>query len=383
MRSVLVWDWPTRTFHWCLVLCFTLAWLTAGNDEWLAVHVFAGYVVGVLLVFRLAWGFGGTYYARFASFAYGPRAGWRYLLQVLAGRAPRHVGHNPSGALAIYVLLALLLGITATGVLTWGGEERHGPMAGWLDFAAAGVLKQWHEALAMAALALVSGHVVGVLMESRLHHENLTRAMLSGYKLAEAPVPEVAANGRVGAALLALLLAFALWWFVLDWRSPYISNTGVAYPADVRVPVVGPSLVQNAVWQNECGSCHLSYHPSLLPRRSWQRLLSEQAQHFGSDLALDRPTLTALTAYALAHAAEQHATEAAYKIERSVPAASAPIRISDTPYWQRKHRDITPAQWQLPWIKSKANCAACHLDALAATFEDAAMHVPDTAPQAR
>jgi hypothetical protein len=52
------------------------------------------------------------------------------------------------------------------------------------------------------------------------------------------------------------------------------------------------------------------------------------------------------------------------------------LRITETPYWLKKHREITDADWRSPQVKSKANCDACHLDALDGTFEDAAMRMP-------
>ncbi|MEI7538909.1 MAG: hypothetical protein WCJ76_16955, partial [Comamonadaceae bacterium] len=69
-------------------------------------------------------------------------------------------------------------------------------------------------------------------------------------------------------------------------------------------------------------------------------------------------------------------TEPATKIELSIKVDATPLRITETPYWVKKHRDITVADWQSPKVKSRSNCAACHLDAEAGTFEDAAMRLP-------
>ena len=134
--------------------------------------------------------------------------------------------------------------------------------------------------------------------------------------------------------------------------------------------------VANTVVKEECGSCHLAFHPSLLPARSWQRLMTGQAQHFGSDLALDEATRTTLLAFLTANAAEQQQTEAAFKISQSLAPGAEPLRITDTPYWVQKHRAISAAQWRQPSVKSKANCAACHQDAEAGTFEDGAIRLP-------
>ena len=56
--QVYVWDAFVRLFHWTLVVAFTVAYLT--EDDLLTVHVWAGYLVGVLLVARVLWGFVGS-----------------------------------------------------------------------------------------------------------------------------------------------------------------------------------------------------------------------------------------------------------------------------------------------------------------------------------
>src|SRR5574340_1169366 len=77
LRPGLVWDWPVRTFHWLLVGAFASAFVTAESESWRHVHVFAGYLAGALVVFRLLWGAVGTRYARFASFWPGSACMWR------------------------------------------------------------------------------------------------------------------------------------------------------------------------------------------------------------------------------------------------------------------------------------------------------------------
>ena len=80
--------------------------------------------------------------------------------------------------------------------------------------------------------------------------------------------------------------------------------------------------------------------------------------------------------YAPCSAAETGLTEAARKINASVPAAETPLAITETDYWKKKHHDIKQAYWKHKQVKGKSNCPACHLDAEAGTFEDAAMRLP-------
>jgi cytochrome b len=382
MQRILVWDLPTRVFHWTLAACFALAWLTSESDVWLSHHVFLGYVMLGLVGFRVLWGVLGGHYARFAAFRYGPKAGLAYLRDTLQGRAARHIGHNPAGSQAIYLLLLLVLAIGVSGIFTLGGEEQHGAVAGWFGINAGRAIKQIHEATATFMLLVVAGHIAAVVIESLLHKENLARSMLTGFKLAPFGVIASKPYRTVAALLLLALAGFGFWWFFYALQAPLERHLGrpESAPANAAVAFVGPRLADNALWRDECGSCHLAFHPSLLPKRSWQKLLAQQDQHFGADLGLNAATTAVLLTYATNNAADKHRTEPAFKIDSSIAATAQPLRITETPYWIRKHQEIAAAQWARPWINSKANCEACHQDAQAGTFEDAAMHIPSSAP---
>ncbi len=185
MNEVKVWDLFVRLFHWTLVLAFFIAWLT--GDELLTLHVWTGYTVLGLVLARIVWGFVGPRHARFRDFVRPWPEVRSFLKQTLARRAPRHLGHNPAGGAMIVLMLVLLLLISLTGLAVYGIEEAAGPMAGlagspeWLEDG----LEEVHEFLANFMLLMVILHVTGVLVESRLHHENLVRAMFTGRKRAD------------------------------------------------------------------------------------------------------------------------------------------------------------------------------------------------------
>jgi len=378
MQSTLIWDLPLRLFHWLFAASSLGAWLTTESDQWLSLHTFFGYLMLSLIGFRLVWGLTGSRYARFSSFLYGPRVGLDYLRQAIAGSAARHLGHNPAGSQAVFLLLGLGLLVGLSGLFTQGGEEQQGAAAiGGLSFALGKAIKEGHGLLANLMLLVVFAHLAGVALESWLHQENLARSMVTGLKAAESGAPAARPHKLVGLLLLVAVATFGTWWFFYAWHEPVERLGGHDDAANEapHVAFVGKPLPESAKWQEECGSCHLAFHPSLLPARSWQALLAGQGRHFGDDLGLDAATVAELLAFAVPNAAEQGATEAAWKINRSIPTSSTPLRISETPYWTKKHREIADVDWQNPKVKSKANCAACHRDAEAGTFEDAAMQV--------
>ncbi|MEQ1897886.1 MAG: cytochrome b/b6 domain-containing protein [Vicinamibacterales bacterium] len=166
---VFVWDLPVRLFHWLLAAAFAGAMLTAESERLRLTHLRLGYAIAGLVLFRIVWGFAGNRYARFSSFVTGPSAVWQYLRAVPTARPEHHTGHNPAGAAVIVGLLGLAL---ATGLTGWLGYE---------DLAGEWVIEV-HGLTAYAMLTLVVVHVVGVLLASLRHRENLVAAMITGWK---------------------------------------------------------------------------------------------------------------------------------------------------------------------------------------------------------
>lgn len=216
---ILVWDAPVRVFHWLLVLSFAGAYLTAESERWRLVHVTLGYTMAGLVIFRILWGLMGTRYARFSSFVRGPKEVIRYLGGLLRGRPEHHTGHNPAGALAIVALLTLSLMVTLAGWATY--NELTGD---WVE--------EVHEAAANIMLALVGAHVAAVVLSSKLHRENLVRAMISGRKVGK-PQEGIRSPWRsIAAIMLAVVLGF--WW--LQWQS---APSGGGTLADLPAAIAG------------------------------------------------------------------------------------------------------------------------------------------------
>jgi cytochrome b len=167
--TVKIWDPFVRVFHWSLVASFAVAWLSAEDVR--VLHEWAGYAAGALIGLRLVWGIMGTRYARFRQFVRSPGAVAAYLRDIITGREARYLGHNPAGGLMILALLATMAAVATTGWMqttdAWFGVD-------WVEAV--------HEVLASLMLGLVGLHVLGVLVASLRHRENLVRAMFTGRK---------------------------------------------------------------------------------------------------------------------------------------------------------------------------------------------------------
>lgn len=194
-QRILVWDVPTRVFHWLLVLSFGGAFLTAESERYRDIHVLLGYTSLGLIGFRLLWGFVGTRYARFRSFLFTPGEVVAYVRSLLGGKPGHYVGHNPAGSVAIWLLLGLGIVTAASGALLFrdiGGEA----------------LEEVHEFVPNAMLAVVLVHIAGVVVSSFMHRENLVRSMVTGFKNAE---PEHGIRRSylwLGVIMLAAVIAF-------------------------------------------------------------------------------------------------------------------------------------------------------------------------------
>jgi len=177
---IYVWDPFVRLFHWTLVVAFTVAYLT--EDDLLNVHVWAGCLVGGLVVVRVIWGFVGPEHARFSDFVYAPGDAVRYLRDLLLFRAKRHLGHSPGGGVMVLLLLVLLAATVVTGLVVYGGEQQAGPLAGMFTKEFGESFEEVHEVVANITLAFIIAHVAAVVFASFAHRENLVRSMVTGYK---------------------------------------------------------------------------------------------------------------------------------------------------------------------------------------------------------
>ena len=166
-----VWDPVVRLFHWGLVASFVIAWFTARTMADL--HYDAGYVAAGLILVRLAWGLGGTRYARFRQFVRSPRTVFGYLNDIAHGRERRYVGHNPAGGAMVLTLMACMILAAFSGWMmttdTFFGVE-------WVE--------STHSFVVHAMVLLILIHIGGVVLASLRHNENLIRSMLTGKKRA-------------------------------------------------------------------------------------------------------------------------------------------------------------------------------------------------------
>jgi cytochrome b len=189
----MVWDLPTRLFHWTLALLFVgafgVALLSSEHSRAFLIHMLLGLTLVFAILLRVVWGLVGSRPSRFGSFLYSPKALVRYVREALAGRDRPSPGHNPGTSYAIYGMLLVPLGLAATGLLKTSGRE-------WAE--------EVHAVLAYGMVALVGLHLLGLMWHARRHGDGIAMAMVDGRR----PVSEAEAipSSRAWAGALFLVL---------------------------------------------------------------------------------------------------------------------------------------------------------------------------------
>lgn len=218
--TVRAWDWPTRVFHWSLVLAILSAWVSFEfaeklNDATLRWHRYNGYFILTLVVFRLIWGVVGSSTSRWSAFVTWPWRAAAYGLDLVRGRDRHFLGHNPLGT---YMILGLLFLVTVQGVLGLMTVEHNdttwGPLYKLLSDDNQKRVLYWHvRGLTWFILPLVGLHIIANSLYGLIKKDPLIRAMITGKKPAGVyeDQPEAQIVGSLGGrAALVLAISVAI-----------------------------------------------------------------------------------------------------------------------------------------------------------------------------
>ena len=202
MRQGLVYDLPTRLFHWLFAGLFLTGFVIAKtvDDEsaWFNYHSLAGLTLGFLVLLRVLWGFVGTKHAKFSGFALNPMELVAYFKEILSGGKRRWAGHNPASSWAGIVMMTLGLGLAITGYLMTSGPDKE-------------TFEDVHELFANGFIVVVVLHVAGIVLHTIRHKEMIGLSMIDGKK-SDISSDQTIASSRsaFGILLLGLVVAFGL-----------------------------------------------------------------------------------------------------------------------------------------------------------------------------
>ena len=205
----LIWDLPTRLFHWTLVVLIALQFATAKfgflSMDW---HFRFGYATLVLIVFRVCWGFVGSQSSRFSQFVRGPAVVIRYVRSQFSTNPQTSIGHNPLGGWSALVLLASVLTQAVSGLFASDGIDTDGPLSDTISSSAVKIFTRVHLWNENILLVLIVLHIVAIALYLLLRNDNLTMPMITGKKNVESPPLRMAGLWR--AALVLILSAGAV-----------------------------------------------------------------------------------------------------------------------------------------------------------------------------
>ena len=182
--QVPVWDFPTRLFHWVLVILVAVSFTTGAiGGNAMVYHERSGFAILVLLIFRIIWGFVGSRQSRFSDFVKGPAAVRRYATALFRGSPERYLGHNPMGGWSVLALLLVLLVQVVTGLFANDDIITEGPLYLWVSKPVSDWLTRIHRINRFLIVALVATHLSAVLFYLWGKGENLIKPMITGQKI--------------------------------------------------------------------------------------------------------------------------------------------------------------------------------------------------------
>ena len=214
-QRIRVWDLPIRLFHWALATCIILGIIfvkIGGNAiEW---HAYCGYTALVLVLFRIIWGFVGSWHARFANFVPSPKSLFAYL----QGQYDGGLGHNPLGAFSVIALLLAILVQALTGLFADDDIFFQGPLAKYASNATIAFLTSVHRFNQYIIFALIALHLAAIFFYQIYKKEHLIEPMITGDKHIDGPnsysVSIDTSKQRFAALAIFLLLGVGLYYLI-------------------------------------------------------------------------------------------------------------------------------------------------------------------------
>jgi hypothetical protein len=122
---------------------------------------------------------------------------------------------------------------------------------------------------------------------------------------------------------------------------------------------IDPGSSPASTYKNVCGQCHIPYPPHFLPSGSWDKILGTTENHFGETLEIDQKDKDIIVPYLKENGAERSQSKIPERIMQSLE-GNTPLRLTEIPYIQKKHRKYSPDVLKQKSIESLSKCNACH-----------------------
>ncbi|MDQ7045289.1 MAG: cytochrome b/b6 domain-containing protein [Sulfurimonas sp.] len=345
-----IWSIYTRLFHVMLITSVVTSYILIQKENQLTSHVLVGYLVALLIAFRIIWGFLGVKCSQHKDLLKKAPQVPAYFKNYFNKNRGSYMGHNPASAVYVLLIMTLLILVTVSGSLLYGIQENSGIFAslnknysGWML-----LLESIHKTATTVLIVFIASHVIGVLLNLVFNGSDLILGMIHGKRIETSfDVILTPKQHLFGLVWIASVLSLGVYFYT---KPDNILTQDQSLAIDFRSDSYETS--------SGCGSCHIVYPAYLLPKKSWNFMMDNLENHFGKDASRPEEEAQSIREYLLSHAAEYSTREASIKVLDRL-GDKIPQAITETNYWKEKHKNITKEQFAADY-GIKSDCTTCH-----------------------
>ncbi len=345
-----IWSIYTRLFHIMLIVGVVISYITIDKENQLISHVLIGYVIALLTLFRIIWGFIDVKCSRHEDLARKVSKMSIYFKDYFKKNREEFMGHNPASSLYVLLIMIVLAFVTISGSLLYGIQENSGIFSSlnkdyshWMLF-----IESFHKLSTTTLLVLTVLHILGVIFNLFFNGTEVILSMLTGKRRGTDFDVVLSKKQQVfGLLWISSVIALAVYFY---------NSPDNIFTEDKTVEIDFRS--ESYETASRCGSCHMIYPAYLLPKQAWSNMMGDLENHFGKDASLPDEETQMIREYLMNNASEHSTKEAAIKVLDRMK-EKTPVAITQTNYWKEKHKDITKEQFAADY-GIKSDCRTCH-----------------------
>lgn len=135
---------------------------------------------------------------------------------------------------------------------------------------------------------------------------------------------------------------------------------------------------KNVSYEQACASCHMLYAPSMLPSRSWDKMMKGLNHHFGDNAEVEKQTRQEISEYLQRNSADHVENIYSQGMKEFLRPDDETLRISETKYFKLLHDVVKPemVSGNLE-VRSIVRCEICHHEALEGRFNKFNVRIPN------
>ena len=355
--------YPTRIFHFLLVIYVLAIFLISEEKNLLPLHVAIGYGILILIIFRIYFGFFGPLYSRFKDWPLSIKESFEFILNFFHPK--EYISHNPLASFAILAIVINLFLVVISGMLVYGIQEGIGVVSFLNDslYKDMNLYKDIHQLFSNILLGLIFIHISGVLVDRVLHKDKKTlNSIFNGYKNIKAKNSKLSNTQKIISSIfLTLAIITPLYLFSTNNILMSSKYKKIDYEQELEVFV------------EECASCHIIYPPHLLPKNAWNKIMDNLEEHFGDDASIDKDSNKIIREYLLKNSAQNSKKQVSINVLNTY---IEEIAISENKYWKDVHKNLEKSLFKSKKVKTKSNCKACHTNFENGIIENRDIDIP-------